>query len=124
MAKWKTYRTLLIVGEGYHEEAFLNHIKQFPRVCGQDQKITIKNAKGKGANHIVEWTIRQIANAAYDKVAVLLDTDTDWTPAVKKRAQSKKIQVLTSDTCLEEMLLRVICVTPRDHRMLKKQLAP
>jgi len=28
MAIWKAQRTLLIVGEGYHEEAFLNHVRQ------------------------------------------------------------------------------------------------
>ncbi len=37
MAIWKAQRTLLIVGEGYHEEAFLGHVKQIyaPRGCGR-----------------------------------------------------------------------------------------
>ena len=32
MAKkeWKALKTLLIVGEGYHDEAFLNHVKRPP----------------------------------------------------------------------------------------------
>jgi len=36
MAVWKAQRTLLIVGEGRHEEAFLNHVKQLyvQRGCG------------------------------------------------------------------------------------------
>lgn len=29
MGTWKAQRTLLIVGEGRHEEAFLKHVKQF-----------------------------------------------------------------------------------------------
>ena len=50
MAIWKAQRTLLIVGEGRHEEAFLNHVKQLyaPRGCGLS--VTIKNARGKGAS--------------------------------------------------------------------------
>gem|GEM_PF-2578925 len=48
MARLKASRTLLIVGEGRHEEAFLNHLKQLyvPRGCGLS--VTIKNARGKG----------------------------------------------------------------------------
>ncbi len=77
MVNWKAQRTLLIVGEGRHEEAFLNHLKKLyvPRGCGLS--VTIKNARGKGALHVVSWTARQIANADYDVVAVLLDTDVD-----------------------------------------------
>ena len=69
---------MLIVGEGRHEMAFLNHLKQLyvPRGCGLG--LTIKNAGGKGALHVIEWTIRQMANADFDTVATLLDTDTDW----------------------------------------------
>ena len=49
MAIWKAQKTLLIVGEGRHEEAFLNHVKlrYAPRGCGL--AVTIKNARGKGA---------------------------------------------------------------------------
>jgi hypothetical protein len=56
MAIWKAQRTLLLVGEGYHEEAFLSHVKQIyaPRGCGL--AVTIKNAHGKGAMHVIDWT--------------------------------------------------------------------
>jgi hypothetical protein len=42
-------RTLLIVGEGADEQAFLSYLKQqlVPRRAGL--MVTIKNAKGKGA---------------------------------------------------------------------------
>lgn len=49
MKNWKARKTLLIVGEGYDEVAFLKHLKQFPGVCGQGVEIAIKNAHGKGA---------------------------------------------------------------------------
>ncbi|MDD5328622.1 MAG: hypothetical protein PHX38_01350 [Sulfuricella sp.] len=124
MVKWATRKTLLIVGEGYDEVAFLNHIKQFPGVCGQGVQITIKNARGKGALGVIDWTTKQIANVAYDKVAVLLDTDTDWTPKVAKLAKTGGIQVLTSEPCLEALLLRVLGQIPGESKDLKKQFAP
>jgi hypothetical protein len=64
-------RTLLLVGEGYDEEAFLKYLKS--QLVGRDAdlRVTIKNAKGKGAKHVVEWTSRQAQLAGYDDVAVL-----------------------------------------------------
>lgn len=74
MRNWKAQRTLLIVGEGAVEEAFLTYAKSLyvPRGCGLSVKI--KNAGGKGAGQVVDWTVRQMANTQYDSVAVLLDT--------------------------------------------------
>lgn len=125
MAIWKAQRTLLLVGEGRHEEAFLNHVKQLyaPRGCGLS--VTIKNARGKGAKHVVDWTIRQAAIAKYDAVAAMLDTDTDWTPAVPKLAKSRKIQVLASDPCFEAVLLRLLGrASAMSVGVCKQQLAP
>ena len=124
MKKWKAHKTLLIVGEGYDEVAFLNHLKQFPGVCGRGVEITIRNARGKGAAGVIDCAIKLSANADYDQVAALLDTDTDWTSAVAKLAKRKLIQVLTSDPCLEALLLRVIGEKPGQARDLKKQFDP
>lgn len=125
MAIWKAQRTLLIVGEGRHEEAFLNHLKQLyvPRGCGLT--VTIKNARGKGALHVIEWTIRQIANADFDTVATLLDTDTGWDTKAESLAKRRKIQVLKSEPCFEAMMLRLIGKPAvSDAHALKKQFAP
>lgn len=125
MAIWKAQRTLLIVGEGRHEEAFLNHLKQLyvPRGCGLS--VTIKNARGKGALHVIKWTAGQVANADYDTVATLLDTDTDWNAKSEKLARTKKIQVLKSEPCFEAMMLRLIGQPAiGEAHALKKQFAP
>lgn len=124
MAIWKAQRTLLIVGEGRHEEGLLNHLKQLyaPRGCGLS--VTIKNARGKGALHVIDWTSKQIANANYDAVAALFDTDTDWNAKTEKLAKSKKIQILKSEPCLEAMMLRLIGKSVNgDAHALKKQFA-
>ncbi|MDD4915431.1 MAG: RloB domain-containing protein [Methylococcales bacterium] len=126
MSKFRRQKqTLLLVGEGYDEEAFLKYLKS--QLVGRDAglEVKIKTARGKGAKHVIEWTIRQAKQAEYDVVAALLDTDTDWTPAVQKQARAKKIIVLTSDPCFEAMLLRLIGVTPEiDTKKLKKQFEP
>ncbi len=122
-ARWLAQRTLLIVGEGRHEECFLQHVKALyvPRGCGLT--VTIGNARGKGARHVIDWTARQVSNKAYDKVAALLDTDTDWSPAVAAIARKKRIVVLKSEPCLEALLLRVLGRAPAgDADSLKRQL--
>jgi len=124
MARLKASRTLLIVGEGRHEEGFLNHLKQLYISRGCGLSVTIKNARGKGAKHVVEWTIRQIANAAYDDVAVLLDTDKDWSQDIAKKAKLKKVVVYASDPCFEAVLLRALGKHPVGNaKALKKKIA-
>jgi hypothetical protein len=125
MAIWQARRTLLIVGEGYHEEAFLNHVKQLyaPRGCGL--AVTIKNARCKGAMHVIDWTIKQTSNTAYDTVAAMLDTDKDWSPKVAKQAKGKKIQVLASEPCFDAVMLRLLGLRAQDEaNVLKRTLAP
>ena len=121
-------RTLLLVGEGFDERAFLNHLKEKLIPRGAGLVVTIKNSKGKGAKHVIEWTIRQAAIAQYiaqyDVVGALFDTDTDWTPAVEKLAKQNKICLLKSEPCFEAMMLRIQGVTPElDSKKLKKQFA-
>ena len=125
MAIWKARRTLLLVGEGRHEAAFLRHVQRLcaPRGCGLS--VTVKHAHGKGAKGVIDWTNRQIANAAYDEVAVLLDTDQDWSPAVEALARSRGITVLKSTPCFEAVLLRLVGENVSgSSRTLKKRLAP
>jgi len=125
MARMKANRTLLIVGEGRAEEAFIKHLKQIYISRGCGLSVTVKNARGKGAKHIVEWTVRQMANAEFDKVAVLLDTDKDWSPSVAAKARRKKVIILTSDPCFEAVLLRALGKYPvGDAKALKKAIAP
>lgn len=64
-------RTLLIVGERNAEEAFLRHGKQLYVSRGGGLMVAIKNAHGRGAQHVIKWTVRPIDNATYDSVAVL-----------------------------------------------------
>ena len=125
MGNWKAFRTLLIVGEGRTEEAFLQHVKDIfaPRGCGLSVKV--KNARGKGAKHVVGWTIGQMGIAQYDAVAALLDTDTDWSEAVARRARSARIHVLKSEPLFEAMMLRLVAQSDvGDSKTLKARFAP
>jgi hypothetical protein len=100
-------RTVLVVGEGDAEVAFLRHLRGlYARDSGV--AFTIKNAFGKGALHVVDVAIAQSRNAEYDLRVVLLDTDTDWSDATASRARKAKVQVFKSEPCFEAVLLAIL----------------
>ena len=98
-------RTVLLVGEGDSEVAFLQHLKALYVTRGCGVAVTIKNARGKGAAHVVDVAVRQSRNAAFDVKAVLLDTDTDWNDKTRTTARKAKVLVVASNPCLEALLL-------------------
>jgi hypothetical protein len=101
-------RTVLLVGEGDDEVAFLKHVKSIYILRESGTAVTIKNAYGGGAENVIKVAVRQSANADYDHVAALFDTDAGWTDAAKNEAHRKKIITLKSDPCFEVTLLRAV----------------
>lgn len=85
-------RTVLLVGEGDSEVVLLRHLKALYVQRGSGVAVTIKNARGKGAAHVVDVAVRQSLNAAFDLKVALLDTDTDWndkTRAIARKAKQR-----------------------------------
>jgi RloB-like protein len=111
MAKKKVVRraiskTLLLVGEGYAEKAFLSHLKSL--FSNGVFKITIVTAGGKGPEHVISHAISCKKCDGYDFVIVLLDTDIQWPKTHVQKAMSAGVNLVGSDPCLEELLLDVI----------------
>lgn len=100
--------TVLLVGEGATDAAFLHHVKflYLSRGCGVSA--TIRNARGKGPDHVVKYAVRCRRNAAYDQVAVLLDADQEMSSGVRRLARSKKVQIIGSIPCIEGLLLKIL----------------
>lgn len=100
-------RTVLMVGEGDAEVLFLQHLKGLYVQRGSGVMVTIKNARGKGAAHVVDFAVRQSRNAAYDLVTTLLDTDVDWNDKTRTMARKGKVHVSPCQPCLESVLLDI-----------------
>lgn len=118
-------RTVLLVGEGDAEAVFLQHLKALYVQRGSGVAVTIKNARGKGAAHVVDFARRQSINAAYDVVAALFDTDTDWNDKTRAVARRARVCPVLSEPCLEAVLLRVhrVSVEGRTAAQLKHDFA-
>ena len=101
-------RTLLLVGEGDSDAAFLKYLRTIylTRGCGITAKIS--NAHGKGPDHIIDYSIRQDQNAAYDQVIILMDSDLKASSEMTKKAKSRKFKIILTKPCLEGLFLKIL----------------
>jgi hypothetical protein len=101
-------KTLLVVGEGDTEIAFLQHLRAMYCADGVGVRVTIRNAQGGGPNSIVNYVIRQLRLASFDCQIAFLDTDIPWSAGLKKTAKQHKIVLVGSTPCFEGLLLSIL----------------
>ena len=99
-AKRTQRKTLLVVGEGYTEVAFLNHLKRLYCRDKASAHVTVKNAHGKGPENIVQTAIREQRRGQYDKVAAVLDTDIPWTEKLQTEAREHLVELIGNSPCI------------------------
>jgi len=101
--------TLIVVGEGAHDKAFLNHMKSIYDGRTSGQKVTINSADGGSPVDIINTVIRKHSHTDFDKRYVLLDSDVPITQQARIRAKRSKIELVESTpVCLEGMLLEIL----------------
>lgn len=111
MAKKKSVRrsiskTLLLVGEGHAEKAFLSHLKSL--FSNGTFKVSVVTAGGKGPEHVITHAISCKRCDGYDYVIVLLDTDLAWPKKHIQSALTSGINLIGSEPCLEGLLLDIL----------------
>ncbi|ANT65127.1 RloB domain-containing protein [Prosthecochloris sp. CIB 2401] len=123
MARYKREikKTLLVVGEGDSEKAFLQHLRSLYCTRGDGVKVTIRNAHGKGPDNVVNFAIRQLNVCSYDACVVVLDTDIPWTERLKKKAKKANIELVGSSPCLEGFLLLILGTYPPEQSVQCKK---
>jgi hypothetical protein len=118
----KQRKTLLAMGEGKAEAAFLAHLRKLYCTNGKGVNVTIRNANGKGPGNVIATAIGALRITSYDKKLCLLDTDLDWTIENKKDAKRKKIELIGSTPCLEGLLLLILQKTVPATRLPDRKL--
>lgn len=99
-------KTILIVGEGYCEKAFLQHLKSI--FSTGKASIKIVTAAGKGPSNIINHAISTKKHDGYDTAFVLLDTDIPWSPSIIREARKHQVKLIASRPCLEGLLLDIL----------------
>lgn len=101
-------KTLLAVGEGKSDVAFLKYLRSLYCSGMKGVSLTVRNAFGKGPENVVETAISQAAIASYDNHICLMDTDIAWSPKILNKAKRKNIDLIGSTPCLEGLLLTIL----------------
>jgi len=106
--------TLIIVGEGAHEKAFLSHLKALYS-ANTDQKVKIDSADGGSPQDIVRTAVKKSRHIDYDRKFILMDSDIVVDDAAKKLAKDNNITIILSEPlCLEGMLLKLLGINAPD----------
>jgi len=104
--------SLIIVGEGPHDKAFLSHMKDLYDARSTGQKIKIETADGGSPKDIIRSAIKN-THINYDRRYVLMDSDIPLSEQDTKYAKKNKIIIIqSSPTCLEGMLLEILGQNP------------
>lgn len=98
-------KTVIIVGEGPTEKAFLEYLGQFYIKRNSGISVKIQAATGGSPECILSKTIKL---EQYDSKAILMDTDKEWSPSLIKKAQQKKIKLIGSQPCIEGLILEIL----------------
>lgn len=115
--------TLIIVGEGSHEKAFLSHMKGIYTLRQSGRKVTIIKGDGGSPHDVINSTIKKSSHADYDSKLILMDNDVLITQQEHDIAKKQNIKLLLSKPlCLEGMLLEVIGQTASNTAVACKKL--
>ncbi len=107
-ARRTVLKTVLIVGEGDTEKAFLDHLKRLYVTRGCGVTVTVRNAHGKGPGNVIDAAMRHAKNGDFDIVAVLMDTDLPWTDEVRALAREHRICLVGATPCVDGLLLQIL----------------
>lgn len=105
-------QTILIVGEGARDEAFLKHLKSL--YVGRESSVNVRiiNAQGGSPYDIVTFAARQIQNVSYDRAVVVMDTDVPWLQKTENKAKRHKIKLIGVEPCIEGLMLSILNNNP------------
>ena len=101
-------KTLLAVGEGKADAAFLRYLRGLYCSGRQGVSVTVRNASGKGPTNVIGTAIGALRIASFDHKLCLLDTDIFWSSKNISDAKRHKIQLIGAPPCLEGLLLQIL----------------
>jgi hypothetical protein len=120
--------TLLIVGEGPDDQAFIKHMHQLFRADNTSTKPKIEKQSGGSPGNIITNAARKYSHQSFDQRFFVLDSDVPISQQDRDKARKHGYGIiLWTPVCLEGALLDVIGEKVRENdaaASLKKRLHP
>lgn len=121
----KTFKTLLIFGEGKTEGAFTNFIKDLfvGRDCGL--RVSVDSGKGGDPASVLKSLCKKLHRITFNDCVVLMDKDRPWPDCPPKKINKTKITYIATLPCIEGLFLRLLndkkcCPDRRNSRICEK----
>lgn len=119
--------TLLIVGEGPDDQAFIKHMNQELQSSAANRRAaSIKKESGGSPGNIITNAARKYRDQGFDRRILVMDSDLPIEPASLKKAKGYGYEIiLWKPQCLEGTLLDVLDERVGKHetsQQLKKRL--
>lgn len=117
--------SLIVVGEGPHDEAFIGHMKVLYDNRATNQKVKVESADGGSPSDIINYVVRK-KHISYDRKVILMDSDIPLKQQDRDNAKKNNITLIQSTPiCLEGMLLEVLGLkAPKSNDACKSKLHP
>ncbi|MDR5899439.1 hypothetical protein QC823_10610 [Halomonas vilamensis] len=120
--------TLLIVGEGADDQAFIKHMHQQLRQRQSGIKPKIEKQSGGSPGNIIDNATRKYVHQDFDQRFIVLDADVPLSQQERDKARKNGYcLILWAPTCLEGALLEVLGERVGAHetaQQLKNRLHP
>lgn len=104
----KQRKTLLVVGEGHTEVEFLKYLRTLYCRKPSSASVKVENAHGKGPENVLNTAIRRQKRASYDRIVAVLDTDIEWSVALKRDAEQNDVLLVGNEPCIEALFLALL----------------
>ncbi len=100
--------TVILIGEGDTEGAFLCHLKTLYDTRRSGVQVKVDWTYGGSPSDIIREAVKLKQGIAYDRAALLLDTDLKWSAEDQRAAEEAGIILVGSKPCIEGMLLKIL----------------
>lgn len=101
-------KTVLLVGEGPCEWAFLKHLVGLMQTRSGSFSAHVENAHGGSPDIVLHSTKKLLAQRAYNVCVVLMDTDRPWPSSLARNIGKTRMVYVRATPCLEGLLLQII----------------
>ncbi len=106
-----TKATVLFVGEGPTEKAFLQHLQGLYISRDADIVVKVESGSGGAPSIVIQKAVRLRSGRAYDRCFVLVDSDRplEMDRKLKERMNKRpSIEVLKATPCIEGLFLAIL----------------
>lgn len=102
-------KTLLLVGEGAHDKAFLEHLKSLYDSRDSGQRVKVDAADGGSPRDIIRTVHQKYRNIDFGRRCILMDSDVPVSVSDRELAKKCNLELLLAKpVCLEGLLLSVL----------------